>query len=376
MIVANNEGEEPEDMKSLAVLNDIRSLSAVSPEVALRRPMVELVEATLQAAGRSEHTRRAYRTAIGLFLQYLDSERGHLLPPALSEEWRPFASSVKVGLRTVWEYRCAAAALRLVDAGLLDGYRAWREAIGDGPNGVTTRVYAVRTFLRVAYRDGVLTHEQAQALGVKAYRQRQKRDEQPVGRRLSRSEVRSLRQAVNESTRKGKRDRLILDLMLFAGLRREEVANLKLEDFRQDGGRLWIVLAGKGSKTRRVKVHDTLYRSIEAWLAAAGLSFTGGGFLLRGVNKGDHVSETSINSSVVGRLVAEYGAAAALAPLAGANRLSPHDLRRTCARNAYDNGASLMLVQQMLGHSDPKTTARYIGAYSEDANTAVDQLAY
>ena len=153
--------DEGEEDKSLAILDDIRSLSAVSPEVALRRPMVELVNATLQAAGRSDHTRRAYRTAIGLFLQFLDMERGDLLPPVLNEEWRPFASSVKEGLRTVWEYRCAAAALRLVDAGLLDGFRAWREEMGDGPNAVTTRVYAVRTFLKVAYRDGVLTNEQA-----------------------------------------------------------------------------------------------------------------------------------------------------------------------------------------------------------------------
>ena len=49
---------------------------------------------------------------------------------------------------------------------------------------------------------------------------------------------------------------------------------------------------------------------------------------------------------------------------------------RTCARNAYDNGASLLLVQAMLGHSDPKTTARYIGAYDQDENTAVDYVRY
>jgi integrase len=43
---------------------------------------------------------------------------------------------------------------------------------------------------------------------------------------------------------------------------------------------------------------------------------------------------------------------------------------------AYDNGASLLLVQSMLGHSDPKTTARTIGAYEEDDNTAVDYVRY
>ncbi len=53
-----------------------------------------------------------------------------------------------------------------------------------------------------------------------------------------------------------------------------------------------------------------------------------------------------------------------------------HDLRRTCARNAYTNGASLLLVQAMLGHEDPKTTARYIGADETDDDTAVDYVRY
>jgi integrase len=78
----------------------------------------------------------------------------------------------------------------------------------------------------------------------------------------------------------------------------------------------------------------------------------------------------------VGRLVTHYGHLASLAPAKGKNQLSAHDLRRTCARNAFDNGASLLLVQAMLGHSDPKTTAHYIGAFEDDSHTAVDFVRY
>jgi integrase len=67
---------------------------------------------------------------------------------------------------------------------------------------------------------------------------------------------------------------------------------------------------------------------------------------------------------------------AGLGPISGPGKLAPHDLRRTCARNAYDHGATLLQVQTLLGHSDPKTTARYIGADSDDDNTAVDRLKY
>jgi integrase/recombinase XerD len=164
--------------------------------------------------------------------------------------------------------------------------------------------------------------------------------------------------------------------MLYGGLRREEVVRLKLENFHQDGGRLWIVLSGKGAKTRRIKVHDALYKSLLGWLGVIQKPIGGEGYLFTGVNKAGKVGSCPLDASVIGRLVAEYGCAAGIAPLAGSNRLSPHDLRRTCARNAYDNGASLLLVQAMLGHSDPKTTARYIGAYDQDDNTAVDYVRY
>lgn len=350
--------------------------SLVSREAALKRPLAEIVAAALTASGRSEHTRRSYRTAIGLFLQCLDRERSHVLPPNLAREWRPFASTETVGRQVVWDIRPPAVVLRLVDAAIVDSFRAWREESGDNTNAASTRVAAVRTFLAVAYRDGVLTAEQAQALGLHAYRQKQKRDLKPVGRRLSPTEVRALRASCDTRKVKGKRDLAILDAMLFLGLRREEAASLSLSDFHQDGGRWWLVLTGKGSKTRRLKVHDVLFKSLSSWMRVTNCNLGGEGHLFSSVNKGNRVTSKPINASVVGRLVAEYGHAAGLAPLTGHGRLGPHDLRRTCARVAYDRGAPLLLIQVMLGHSDVKTTAHYIGTFESDEETAVDFVRY
>lgn len=91
------------------------------------------------------------------------------------------------------------------------------------------------------------------AMGLKAYQQRQKRDEMPVGRRLSTAEVRDLRRAVDDRTNKGKRDLAILDTMLFAGLRREEVASLRIENLRQDGA--------AGGSCSRVREQNSPYKS-------------------------------------------------------------------------------------------------------------------
>lgn len=90
------------------------------------------------------------------------------------------------------------------------------------------------------------------------------------------------------------------------------------------------------------------------------------------VNKGDAIGAHPINTSTVNRLVAEYGHRAGLASLDGENRLSPHDLRRTAARNAYENGCPLPMIQRLLGHSDVSTTMRDIGADDSDSGGAVD----
>jgi integrase len=364
-----------ENLDPIAQLLQLSTITQ-STDTALRRPLADLVASTLQIAGRSTATQRSYQTAIGLFVQYLDRMRGGQLPEEAMISWRPFAETSVEAKKTLWAFRPPSVVLRLVDAAVLDGFRAWRESEGDSSTTATIRTYAVRTLLAVAHRDGVLTADQARTMNIKIYQSRTAQVKQPVGRRLTRSEVRLLRSVVDTTTAKGKRDLAILDTMLFLGLRREEVADLRLTSFRQDGGRWWVVFPGKRDKVRRLKVHDVLFQSLTAWLNVAELAFGQSGPVFRSFDRGDHVTSNCIDASVIGRLVSSYGFSGGLAPERGENQLSPHDLRRTCARNAYDNGASLLLVQAMLGHEDPKTTAHYIGAFESDEDTAVDYVGY
>ena len=345
------------------------------------RPLGEVVAATLQAAARSEHTRRAYQSSIGYFLTYLEARSGDRVPA----EWRPFAQPEKQTervtggrkvTRTLWAYRGPAVVLRLVDAGTVDAFRAWRESEGDSTNTASKHVAAVRSFLAVAYRDHAIGTEAAQRLGLRPYHQRQKRDRQPVGRRLTGEEVRALRAAVDAGTRKGKRDLAMLDLGLYGALRAQEIAGLRLTDLVLDQGRYWVKVTGKGEKTRRFPLATVAYGSLTAWLQVAGLALGEDKRAFWSVNKGDKVGTSPVNTSVFGRLVAEYGHRAGLAPESGPSRLSPHDLRRTAARTAHDRGAPLLLVQKWLGHADPTTTAHYIGLEDGNGQSAVDFVAY
>jgi integrase len=270
-----------------------------------------------------------------------------------------------------------SAVLWLVDAALLDAFALHlAEAQQVSHNTVESRYNAVRTFLRVALRDNILSPEQGLQLGIKPYVQRRQRHEQTVGRRLSVGEVRQLRSAIDVASTRGLRDRAIIDCMLFAGLRRAEVVDIRMSQLQLDQGRYWLNIKGKGNKQRKLKAHDVLYKSLTAWQQAVGVAEYEERPLFVAVDKWGYSKDTQIDANVIERITAEYAAEAGLAPRAGKFKLSPHDLRRTCAKNAYDNGATLLQVQKMLGHSDPKTTAKYIGLDQDDDQTAVDCVRY
>jgi integrase len=354
----------------VAIPSAFSGLSITSPDVAIRQPLAEIVETFVRAAAaNSEHSERSYRYTVGHFIAWL--ERAQPYADRIPGEWRPCVELVYAGKRAEWRYgHVPAAILRLVSQATLE---AWRDSLDGTPNTIATRLFAVRTFMRVALRENVLTPEQAANMGLRPYVTKIRRDKKPVGRRLSREEVRTLRGAVDAATNKGKRDLAMVDAMLFGALRREEVASLTPAAFVLDNGRRWLRLTGKGTKTRRIKVHDQWHKSLGLWMEAAGIAWDEAGerALFVSVNKGDAIQAQTgaIDANVIERIVAEYAQAAEL------GKVEPHDLRRTAARNAYDNGAGLLEIQHWLGHSDPKTTAHYIGV-NEDDGSAVDRVRY
>jgi site-specific recombinase XerD len=171
--------------------------------------------------------------------------------------------------------------------------------------------------------------------------------------------VRKLRAACDTFSPKGKRDLAILDTMLFQGLRLIEVADLRLQDFHNVGDQFILQLK---SRSDGIKIHDTYHHTLKAWIDQRGMSFekvTGPVFVP--ISKFDRHVSKSLSRQTISHLVARYGNLAGLTPLKGPDRLKPGDLRRTCARNAYDHGADLVSLQAFLGFNYLETVARYIG---------------
>ena len=208
--------------------------------------------------------------------------------------------------------------------------------------------------------------------------QRQKRDHKPAGRRLTKGEVKALRAAPDLDTRKGKRDRALLDTMLYAGLRCEEVAHLTMDDLCQDRGRWWFVLAGKGQKTRKVKIADPLYESLAAWLTMTERApGRGTGPMFVSVNRGDNLGEArpehSGNQSTSGgvrppRWTRPRGWAKPPKPSRPAAHSGPHSLRQ---RRAPSVDSTAVRPCERIS-----TTMAYIGVTEDENGGAVDFVNY
>lgn len=160
------------------------------------------------------------------------------------------------------------------------------------------------------------------------------------------------------------RDKLMLMLAGFGGLRRAEIARVHPGDFDWETGEL--VVKGKGRRERRVPVHPQLAAAVRRELELRRVGKHGSGYrytsnlapdayLFPGT-KADHVT-----ADTVGRILEQLLAG----PWTG------HTLRHRFATAAYAAERDIRAVQELLGHSKPETTARYVATPTEAKRTAV-----
>ena len=155
------------------------------------------------------------------------------------------------------------------------------------------------------------------------------------------------------------RDRTIITTLYGTALRRAELAALNRADVA-DGRRAEALITGKGGKERVVFFDPASLAAIRAYLAARADSYRplflrhddGRGQPGRG---GEHYR---LSGHAVWAIVTRYGR------LAGVE-LTPHHLRHLRARVLLNQGMSLSLLQDLLGHSSPDTTKRIYAQHSQ-----------
>lgn len=206
---------------------------------------------------------------------------------------------------------------------------------------------ALRGVLEEAWRLGLIPAEEyRRASDLKAIRGKTL----PKGRALSEQELTVLfNHCQNDSKISGCRDGAMLALLYYCGLRRSELVALDLEHYQLLDSKLEI-RSGKGNKDRIVYLNQIAEGKLAFWLQIRGNS--NGPLFLR-IDKAGKLIWQRLTDQAVMSILAKRAVSAGVASF------SPHDLRRTFISDLLDNGVDISTVQQLAGHSNVSTTARY-----------------
>jgi integrase len=249
-------------------------------------------------------------------------------------------------------------ASRPLSRSLLMEWRAGMESLS--PSTINVRLSAVRKMIGEARKNGMLGAEEASSLTeVPNMSQKGTR----LGNWLTREQAKELLAVPDRSTLKGKRDYVILALLVGCALRRNELAELNVQTIQQREGR-WVLadLEGKGRRIRTVAIPIWVKQGIDAWTAAAGIDK---GRLLRSISKSGKVNRDTLSDWAVWSVVEQSS------KQIGIEHFGAHDLRRTCAKLCRKNGGDLEQIKFLIGHSSIQTTERYLGS-EQDIEIAVN----
>ncbi|MEM0128075.1 MAG: tyrosine-type recombinase/integrase [Thermoplasmatales archaeon] len=142
------------------------------------------------------------------------------------------------------------------------------------------------------------------------------------------------------------RERLIVKLLVYTGLRVSELCSLKFGDIDVNGKTI-KVRSGKGDKDRLVVFSNEVVQDLRSYLAYAKSS-----------RKSEFLFPTSrskkISPVTVERIIRSIVARSGIQ-----KKITPHTFRHTFATSLLRNGADLRIIQVLLGHSSISTTQIY-----------------
>ena len=159
---------------------------------------------------------------------------------------------------------------------------------------------------------------------------------------LDPAEVERLLEAAKEG-RHGERDHALLLIMYRHGLRVSETVGIKLDSVNLKQSRIWVKRAKGSLDTEQPLAGDEL-RALKRYLATREDKLP----WLFVSERGCQMVRRAVNHMI-----------AAAANRAGLGNVHPHMLRHSCGYALANKGQDFRLIQDWLGHRDPKHTSRY-----------------
>lgn len=236
--------------------------------------------------------------------------------------------------------------------------REGAQETGYSPASVNLMLSAIRGTARAAWRMGLMTAEEL--VRITMVRNVEPKPA-PSGRRITTSELSALRESIDTITQSGKRDAAVISLAYCTGMRRREIASLRLENISDTGKAIEIRIPERGKrKSRTLYLDKGGADAVRDYIEARGRDL---GPLFVTSRKSGALLDEPLGEHGVYEIVKRRGERAGFA-------LTPHDFRMTFVSHLLDQGADLSVVAGMAGHSSVQTTKRYAGTCAGAKNAA------
>ncbi len=169
---------------------------------------------------------------------------------------------------------------------------------------------------------------------------------------LTEEELKILFDSIDLNSKFGRRDLMLLTLLYDTAARESEIVNLRLEKIRLDSG--CIILRGKGNKERVVSVMQNTKEMLIRYIKEFNIT--------------DYLFGKRSTCELVKYVCKKYK------NLIKGKKLSPHIIRHTRAVHLLDHGIPLIYIQELLGHSDIKTTEIYAKTINKTKFESIEKV--
>ncbi len=219
------------------------------------------------------------------------------------------------------------------------------------------------------YRHAALRHPEHADLIARVLAIPPKNHDRTILTYLTTPETDALLASPDRSTPTGRRDQLLMLLMITTGVRVSELTSLTRADVHTGRPAAHIATRGKGRKTRITPLDTTTTTAIRAWLTENPGPPAAHVLTARGTTR------KMTTDAVAQRLKLHAASAALTCPTIATKNVTPHILRHTCAMRMLAAGIDATTIALWLGHESPDSTRAYLHADLQLKQQALDRTA-
>ena len=278
---------------------------------------------------------------LDLFITYLQTERRY--SPLTVKAYRRDLEDFAAYLASNYEEED----LRAVTTPMVKSFLAQLKGQGLSNRSINRMISSLRTFYKYALREGRV--EKSPMFGIKSLKQ-----PKPLVKFVSEQDINKVSfENVEDYTIK--RDALLFEILYQTGIRKAELIGLRDRDVDRMAMRIKVL--GKRDKERFIPVGRALLEQIDGYQALRDARFPTHPDRLLLNDKGQEMTPYFVYDKVHRMLEG----------VTSLKQKSPHVLRHTFATHLLDEGASLVAIQKLLGHTELATTQVY-------AHNTIEQL--